>query len=57
MKMLENNVFGENAREQEWRRELQTMLMLNVKAEIQVLGNEEKLRIWLNVQLLQASLL
>ncbi len=55
MKMLENNVFGEYAREQEWRRELQTMLMLNVKAEIQILGNEEKLRIWLNVQLLQAS--
>jgi meiotic recombination protein SPO11 len=37
MRMLENPVFQE-AVEASWRRELQVMLMLNIKAEIQILG-------------------
>jgi meiotic recombination protein SPO11 len=41
-KMLEKDV------EVEWRRELQIMMMLNVKAEIQVLGNWERLGEWLD---------
>lgn len=35
--MLEREHFAEDGAEQEWRRELQVMLMLNVKAEIQLL--------------------
>ncbi|KAK6581907.1 hypothetical protein PZA11_005604 [Diplocarpon coronariae] len=47
-KMLER-VSGEHAGvEEEWMRELQVMLMLNVKAEIQILGNGEKLGEWLD---------
>ncbi|KUJ17464.1 DNA topoisomerase IV, alpha subunit [Mollisia scopiformis] len=40
--------------DQEWRRELQMMLMLNMKAEIQILGNEDKLSIWLDRKLSEA---
>jgi len=41
-KMLENNVvLGEEGRESEWRREVQVMLMLNVKAEMEVLAERE----------------
>ncbi|KAF2422183.1 DNA topoisomerase IV, alpha subunit [Tothia fuscella] len=36
-RMLEKQLFGEDGPEQEWRVEVQRMLMLNVKAEIQVL--------------------
>lgn len=36
----------------EWRRELQVMLLLNVKAEIQILGNGERLREWLDERLM-----
>jgi len=35
------------------RRELQVMLMLNVKVEIQVLGNGEKLGQWLDNKILK----
>lgn len=38
-------------RDREWRRELQTMLMLNMKAEIQILGSGERLGEWLDVKL------
>ncbi|TVY31925.1 Meiotic recombination protein, partial [Lachnellula occidentalis] len=38
----------------EWKRELRIMLMLNVKAEIQVLGNAEALGSWLDGKLLDA---
>jgi len=48
VKMLEKDV------EEEWRRELQIMLMVNVKAEIQVLGNGEKLGEWLDGKLRSA---
>ena len=42
VKMLENSaVMREGGGEAEWRRELQVMLMLNVKAEIEVLGQRE----------------
>ena len=41
-KMLENSaVFREDGEEVEWRRELQVMLMLNVKAEMEVLEERE----------------
>jgi meiotic recombination protein SPO11 len=50
-KMLEKDMFDEHGKETEWRRELQVMLMLNVKAEIQVLGNGEKLSEWLDGKL------
>jgi meiotic recombination protein SPO11 len=36
-RMLEREPFIENGSEPEWRREIQVMLMLNVKAEIQLL--------------------
>jgi meiotic recombination protein SPO11 len=35
-KMLEWPVLGEDGPEPEWRREMQRMLMLNVKAEMQI---------------------
>jgi meiotic recombination protein SPO11 len=55
-KMLEKeDVFGEEGIELEWRKEMQVMLMLNVKAEIQVLGNGENLRRWLDGKLLDAT--
>ncbi|EPE33517.1 DNA topoisomerase IV, alpha subunit [Glarea lozoyensis ATCC 20868] len=50
-KMLEKDMFEEGGNEIEWRRELQVMLMLNVKAEIQILGNGEKLSQWLDGKL------
>jgi meiotic recombination protein SPO11 len=48
VRMLEKGV------EEEWGRELQVMLMLNVKAEIQVLGNGERLGEWLDEKLRKA---
>ena len=54
-RMLANeDVFGERGIEVEWRREIQTMLMLNVKAEIQILGNLEALGNWLDEKLIDA---
>lgn len=41
-------------REKEWKRELQIMLMLNVKAEIQILSSRVGLEGWLDGKLLQA---
>lgn len=38
MRMLEKEAFDEDGTEVDWRRELQMMLMLNLKAEIQVLS-------------------
>lgn len=52
VKLLEKeDLFGEGCKEAEWRREIQKMLMLNVKAEIQVLGSGEALEKWLNTKL------
>lgn len=36
----------------EWKREVQVMLLLNVKAEIQILGNGERLGEWLDGRLM-----
>ena len=47
LRMLERDEEGDD----ECKRELQVMLMLNVKAEIQILGNGEKLGKWLDARL------
>lgn len=39
MKMLERPLLDEEAEEKEWRRELQVMLMLGVKAEMEILAD------------------
>jgi meiotic recombination protein SPO11 len=39
--MLSREPFAENDKEPGWRREVQTMLMLNIKAEIQLLERRE----------------
>jgi meiotic recombination protein SPO11 len=39
-KMLEREPFTEKGLEPEWRREIQVMLMLSMKAEIQLLGSK-----------------
>ena len=50
--MLERGTFAEEGLEVGWRRELQVMLMLNVKAEIQLLsGREGGLERWLEDRL------
>jgi len=51
LRMLERD--EEN--DEEWKRELQVMLMLNVKAEIQILGNGEKLGEWLDARLTEGT--
>ncbi|QSZ31276.1 hypothetical protein DSL72_000839 [Monilinia vaccinii-corymbosi] len=48
VRMLQRDVCQENGNEEEWRRELQVMLMLNKKAEIQIIGNGDALEGWLN---------
>lgn len=40
--------------DQEWKRELQLMLMLSTKAEIQILGDGDELGIWLDRKLSKA---
>lgn len=54
-KMLENSVFlQEGGIESEWRKELQVMLMLNVKAEMEVLGERDGGVVrWVEERLLQ----
>lgn len=51
VRMLEKELFDEKGKEDDWRRELQVMLMLNIKAEIQILGNGERLGKWLDENL------
>ncbi|KAI4180102.1 MAG: hypothetical protein LQ346_007058 [Caloplaca aetnensis] len=41
VKMLEKETYGEAGPEQEWRRELHTMLMLNMKAEMEMLSERK----------------
>jgi len=54
--MLAKGVFEEGAGEEEWRREAQVMLILNAKAEIQLLsGRPGGLEGWLDGKL-QAAL-
>lgn len=50
MKMLEKPVYQEEV-EASWRRELQVMLMLNIKAEIQILGAYSNLEDYLSSEL------
>ena len=38
---LDTEVFGEDGPEPQWRREVQIMLLLNVKAEIEIMGSRE----------------
>lgn len=51
-------MMAENGLEAEWRRELQVMLMLGVKAEIQIMNGTDRggLNAWLDEKL-QASML
>ncbi|KAL9135728.1 MAG: hypothetical protein Q9175_003070 [Cornicularia normoerica] len=53
--MLERSeVLQEHGKEEEWRRELQVMLMLNVKAEMEVLAEREGgVRRWVEEKLLE----
>ena len=53
--MLESsNVLQEGGKEEEWRRELQVMLMLNVKAEMEVLAEREGgVKGWVQEKLLE----
>lgn len=41
MKMLGKDEWAENGREKVWRREVQVMLMLNIKAEMEILNERE----------------
>lgn len=51
-KMLEWEVLAETGLEPEWRRELQTMMMLNVKAEMQIFEERKGgLGLWLRREL------
>jgi meiotic recombination protein SPO11 len=52
MRMLEWDLCGVDGPEQEWRHELQTMLMLNTKAEMQILDElPHGLVPWLSTEL------
>jgi meiotic recombination protein SPO11 len=55
-RMLEKETMEEEGREVEWRRELQVMLMLNLKAEIQILSDGDGgLEKWLDEKLRSAA--
>jgi meiotic recombination protein SPO11 len=53
-KMLGNSAADED-RDDDWRRELQVMLRLNIKAEIQIVGNGDMLGEWLDKKLLEVT--
>lgn len=55
--MLKNNpVFTEDGPERQWRSELQQMLMLNLKAEVEVLYDRDRgLEGWINQQIRKYS--
>ena len=48
-------LLGKRISDGDWRRELQIMLILNVKAEIQIVGGGEALGEWLDSKLLCVS--
>lgn len=53
MKMLEKDDLAENGRERQWRREIQEMLMLNMKAEMEILNEREGgMEAWLEKKLI-----
>lgn len=49
--MLATNPAFEGSVHSDWRRELQCMLFLNVKAEIQILGGGESLGKWVETRI------
>lgn len=52
-KMLTKDELAENGRERQWRRELQVMLMLNMKAEMEILNEREGgMEAWLERKLI-----
>ena len=52
VKMLEKEICEESGVEEEWRRELQVMLMLNAKVEMEILGEwEGGVQAWLEERL------
>lgn len=52
--MLKSEVLQEGGKEEEWRRELQVMLMLNVKAEMEILAEREGgVHAWVEEKLLE----
>jgi meiotic recombination protein SPO11 len=55
LKLLEKQLSDGKGLNEDWRRELRIMLMLNVKAEIQILGGGEVLGEWLDCKLLRVS--
>jgi len=54
-RMMCKEVFQEGGFEPSWRRELQVMLMLNTKGEIQIMGNGIDLERWLDTKLCAGS--
>lgn len=56
MKMLRKDTWAENGPETEWRREVQVMLMLNIKAEMEILNERTGgMEAWLEEKLLRAG--
>ncbi len=56
VKMLEEEIFAEDGLEMDWSREMHVMLMLNIKAEIQILSEREGgLERWLEARLTDES--
>ena len=56
VKMLGSPEMREGEGEVEWRRELQVMLMLNLKAEMEVLGEREGgVEVWVEGKLLEGN--
>lgn len=57
MKMLEKELMQDGGLELEWRRELQVMLMLGIKAEIQIMNRADGdgMISWLDGKLLECS--
>ena len=56
MKMLRKDTWAENGPETEWRREVQVMLMLNIKAEMEILNERTGgMEAWLEEKLICAG--
>lgn len=57
VKMLDQELCAENGVEQEWRRELQVMLMLNMKGEMEMLSQfEGAIELWMEDQICAETL-
>lgn len=53
-RMLEKEIYRQGG-EEDWRSELQVMLLLNVKAEMQIMGSNAALSQWLSKRLCAAE--